>query len=65
MAGATPGVDVSVATWAATVPGGDPELGFYVWWMQNVPGLNNAAGSVNWWALIADLDQFFPYRNRF
>ena len=65
MVGPQAGTGVNAQTWSRTVPNGDPELGFYVWWMQNVPGLQSSATSANWWAMIADLDEAYPRRDRF
>ena len=65
MSGPQPGVPVDARTWSRAVPDGNAELGYYVWWMQNVPGLGNEAGSQNWWVLIGDLDSAYPLRDSF
>jgi hypothetical protein len=65
MSGPQTGVPVDARTWSRAVPDGNAELGYYVWWMQSVPGLGNDAGSQNWWVLIGDLDSAYPLRDRF
>lgn len=44
---------VSCDTWGC---GGDPQLQYLVWWMQNMPGLGNGLGVGDWWEAIADFD---------
>lgn len=56
---------VSVETWRGVARYGTAEMGYYVWWMQNVPGQGNRAGTLSWWHLLADFDAWFLRRHRF
>lgn len=52
---------VSCHTWYGAACLDDTGAGFKVWWMQNIPGLNNnltyqSKRLKNWWSLYADLD---------
>ncbi len=54
---------VSNSTWVnnpTTLPG-DPEFKFHMWWMQNIPNINNGLTYLgftlpNWWDFLSDTD---------
>jgi hypothetical protein len=44
---------VSCHDWSC---GENAQRDFLVWWMQNLPGRDNALGVGNWWDVIANFD---------